>query len=656
MRCARNSFMQSAPRSRLRRTAWLLFLSTCAVLFVGQTRQRVDAGNRALKVPGGPDALNLAALAEVVADDGVLLLGFTAADGAPAADLEAVLAPIAQRTVAMAGVAACTRLPSPQPDLALAAVALRGADTGDTATAVVAAARAAAPPTVRVLATGLPLIEAEIAARVAAERVHIVPWIVAALWLAALLVYRHAAVATAALLPALAAITWTGGLVAWSGQLLDPVAALLDPVLLTIGVAASVHFVEAWRRGRTAGMDPAAAADFAADEQRRPAFLATVTTMIGLLALCTSPVPAVVDFGLRAAFGVALVHLFTFALLPAWLPFAARRAAVPAPAAARLSRWPLWIARRRAPCLIAAAALTALGVAALPTLHADNDPLTMLPASDPVRRDHDELAARLGGVEVFHLLVPARSPGSAPARLLPFVAATASRPPLAGLAGPALRGDGGDLAVPLLLRPSGSAVRAPLFSAIEHSADLLGLTGIKAAGPAVQIARDSERLLQSLLGSLWLTLGLLGAGLCIGLRSLRLGLLAMVPNVLPCLWIYGAIAWLGRPVSVATAMIACTMLGLIVDNTLHLLHHYRLERAHAAPATAVAEAMQRCGRGMLLSSLLLVVGFLVTTTSGLATTVEFSLLACSTIAAALFSTVVLLPIALVRAPRRADAV
>jgi len=649
--------MQRGRGSRLRLVAWLLCLGVSGLLAWAQTRQTVDAGNRALKVPGGPEAAHLAALAEIVPDDGMVLLGFEAGGDVPLPPADtAAIAALCQRLETLPGVATCRILPVRQPGLTLCAVALRGGDPGTAAETVAATARGGAPASVRVVATGLPLIEARIAGRVAAERQHIVPWIVVALLLAALLVYRHLGVAAAALLPALLAITWTSGLIALSGQPLDPVAALLDPVLLTIGVAASVHFVEAWRRGRADGLTPDAAARFAAGEQRQPAFLATVTTMVGLLSLCTSQVPAVVDFGLHAAFGVALVHLFTFALLPAWLPFAARAARVPTATGARLSAWPAWIDRRRGRWLATTALLTVAGLVALPGLRADNDPLAMLPANEDVRRDHDELAARLGGVEVFHLLLPARSPGTEPARLLPFLAALQQRPGIAGLAGPVLRGDAGDLAAPLLLQPAGSAVREPLFAAIEQTARVLGLDGLVPTGAAVQIARDSVLLMRGLLGSLWLTLALLGVGLCIGLRSLRLGLLGMVPNLLPCVWVYGAIAWLDRPVSVATAMIACTMLGLIVDNTLHLLHHYRHERMSASAAAATAQAMQRCGRGMLLSSLLLLIGFSVTTTSRLSTTVEFSLLACSTIAAALFSTVVVLPLLLTHRRGRPDAV
>jgi predicted RND superfamily exporter protein len=484
---------------------------------------------------------------------------------------------------------------------------------------------------------------------VANERVHIVPWLVLALFGVALAIYRRLALAIAALLPGLAGIVWTGGAIALLGQPLDPVAALLEPVLLTIGVAASVHFVEAWRRARAGGLDARAAVDAARRDQIQPAFLATATTKIGLLALCTSPVPAVIDFGAHAAFGVALVHAFTFLLLPAWLPFAA--GGVPRPEEPRLPlHWLAGLERHRLPALATTIALTCLGLAALPSLRADNDPLQLLPAHDATRVDHDTLAARLGGVELFHLLLAARTPGTDPGRLLPFLAGLQQQPGIAGLGGPVQRGTEGDLAVPVLLTPSGSGVRGPLFDEIERAGRVMGMGPTLPVGAAVQIVRDSERLMHSLLGSLWLTLALLAGGMCIGLRSVRLGLLGVIPNLIPCIWIYGALAEMGRPVSVATAMIASTMLGLIVDNTLHLLHHYRVAAQRSEPRLAVVRALRQCGRGMLLSSTMLFVGFAVTMTSHLTTTVEFSLLACSIIAVALFTSAVVLPMLLVRRP------
>lgn len=637
-----------------------LFVPTTLFLLHAQSGQRVDAQNRSLKAPDSDDQRNLETLATVVPGDAVLLLAFAVPGDLPILPEDhAALRSCQERIAALPGVVAVSTPPSPEPALSLLTVSLRGDDSGPLAEEVVRTARAEAPTSLRVLATGLPLIEGRIASLVAGERARIVPWLVLALFVAASAVYRHFGLGLAALLPALCAIAWTGGLVALLGHPLDPIGALLDPVLLTIGVAASVHYVEAFRRGRRDGLGPVAACTFASKSQHQPAFLATATTMVGLLALCTSTIPAVVDFGVRAALGVALVHLFTFVLLPAWLPFAARGPITPANGTSIAAGWTARIHRWRAALLATTAAVTAFAVAALPHIRADNDPLTLLPLTDSCRIDHDQLAERLGGVEIFHLLVPERTAGTDPGKLLPFVAAMQTLPGMAGLAGPALRGSDGDLAVPLLLRPGGSSVRTSLFAEVDRAARVIGLDGLASAGMPVQIARDSSTLMQSLLGSLWLTLLLLFVGISMGLRSLRLGLLGMLPNLLPCLWIYGGIAWLDRPVSVATAMIGCTMLGLIVDNSLHLLHHYRLARRGMGRHEAVTEALHHCGRGICLASALLVVGFGVTAASHLATTVEFSLLACTTIAAGLFGAVVVLPLLLVRAtapaPRQAHA-
>ena len=298
----------------------------------------------------------------------------------------------------------------------------------------------------------------------------------------------------------------------------------------------------------------------------------------------------------------------------------------------------------RGPVLFATTALAAVALAGLHQLRADNDPLRLLPVDEPARADHDVLAQRLSGVETFRLLVPATSTACEPSRLLPLLAAIRQLPGVAGLAGPVQRGTAGDLVVPLLLAPGGSAVRERLFADCERTTAVLGFPEVVPVGASVQIARDSHRLLLSLLGSLGLSLLLLAVGMAIGLRSIRLALLGLLPNLLPSVWLYGGLGWLDHPVSVATAMIGCTMLGLIVDNTLHLLHHYRRGRRHLAPAIAMAAAWQRCVRPMTLASVVLMLGFLTASTSRLSTTVEFSLLATATIAAAWLGTALVLPL------------
>lgn len=644
--------MAKAERPLLRRLAWLAFAAATVWLLSALPTQVVDAQNRALKAPGSVDAERLRALAEVVPDDPVVLLAFTTAGDLPMlpADRDR-LRSLREQLLALPGVVAIADAPVPDPGLVLLPVAIAGGDLLALSERVVDLARRKAPASLRLLATGLPLLEGTIARLVADERATIVPLLLAVLFAAAWAFYRSPRLALAVLLPPIVGIAWTSGTIAWLGHRLDPVAALLDPVLLTIGVAASVHFVEAFRHGLARGLGSRQAADSAAQELRTPALLATATTMIGLWSLTTSAVPAVHDFGWRSALGVGLTHLFAFLLLPAWLANTTTPPRLVGDGVDGLAPRRARLPRHRTVLFVAAGAVSALAVAGVTRLQADNEPLRLLPAAEPARIDHDVLAHRLGGVETFHLLVPAHSPASEPSRLLPFLAEMRQTPGVAGLAGPVQRGVAGDLAVPLLLAPGGSALREPLFAAIERTARVLGFAEVVPAGASVQIARDSHRLMHSLVGSLALSLGLLGITMAIGLRSWRLAAIGLLPNVLPSLWLYGGLGWLGRPVSVATAMIGCTMLGVIVDNTLHLLHQYHQRRATSSRDEAMHAAWRRCWRPMTLASGVLILGFLTAATSRLSTTVEFGLLASATIAAAWFGTAIVLPLLFVSRSR-----
>lgn len=627
----------------LRRLCWLVFAAATAFLLHGLSQQAVDPTNRALKSPDSQDARQLRALEDAIGAAPVVLLAFVVRGDLPMlASDRATLATLCQELEGLPGVASTKVAPVPDPGLFLVPVTLDGGDPLATAEAVVALARAKAPAALTVRAAGLPLVEGTIARLVAGERTTIVPVLLGVLLAAAYAFYRRLGLAVAVLLPAVCAIAWTGGLIALLGHELDPVAALLDPVLLTIGVAASVHFVEAFQSHRADGLDAAAAATAAAHGLRRPALLATATTMVGLWSLGISVVPAVTDFGMRSAFGVGLAHWFMFLLLPSWLPFVARGA--PSRSTAAGARWFDRLQRRRGLLLTATVVLTTIAATGLPRLSADNDPLRLLPIDDPVRLDHDQLAARLGGVELCHLVVPERSAAADPSRLLPFVAMLRQAPGFAGLGGPPQVGADGSLVVPFVLQPGGSGLRTPLFDDADRSARVLGFDDVFVAGPSVQIARDSDRLMQSLGGSMVLSFVLLAGCMVLGLGSLRLGLLALLPNLLPSTWLYGMLGLCDRPVSVATAMIGCTMLGLIVDNTLHLLHHYREHRRHQGPRTALRAALERCGRAMTLSSVVLMLGFATAATSRLATTVEFALLATATIASAWFATAIVLPL------------
>jgi predicted RND superfamily exporter protein len=169
----------------------------------------------------------------------------------------------------------------------------------------------------------------------------------------------------------------------------------------------------------------------------------------------------------------------------------------------------------------------------------------------------------------------------------------------------------------------------------------------------VQVAQDSEALEQEQRRGVLATVVLLWTALSLALRSWRLGLLGLIPNVLPCLVLQGSLALADRPLSVATAMIATVLLGLIVDDTIHFLHGYRAERrAGCSVSSALERALEHSGRAIVVTSAVLAAGFAAGLVGRLTTTIEFAALCSLTILLALACDLVLLPALLLLPERR----
>ena len=312
-----------------------------------------------------------------------------------------------------------------------------------------------------------------------------------------------------------------------------------------------------------------------------------------------------------------------------------------------------WLRRNRRMTLAFTLASALVATHALTNAKVDNDPLTVLPTDDPRREQVDELAKILGGNDAFALLVDGSVSRGGPERTLLFAAAAASTAPAVGPAAPAALGRGGVVMAPLLLSPSGSRARVALFDAIEDRAAALDLGGIRLAGCSVQIARDSERLVRGQFVGIAATCGVLGICLALWLRSLRLAALGLVPNVLPCLWLYGGLSAAEQPVSVASAMIGSVMLGLVVDNTIHVVHRY--SKATGSNIQRVEAALADTAMPMTVSSAVLALGLGAGVTGGMQSTHEFAALAAATVGLAFLSDAVVLPALLLSRNQKATA-
>jgi predicted RND superfamily exporter protein len=182
-------------------------------------------------------------------------------------------------------------------------------------------------------------------------------------------------------------------------------------------------------------------------------------------------------------------------------------------------------------------------------------------------------------------------------------------------------------------------IRADLTGKLGFSPDHVHLTGLLVL---------YNNMLQSLFGSQTLTLGitvLMLTGMFLMLfRSLKIAVIAMIPNVLPVAFVLGVMGWLKIPLDMMTITIAAISLGIAVDNTIHYIHRFKDE---FQSDRKYLPTMYRChgsiGHAMYYTSITIIIGFSILVLSNFMPSVYFGMLTGLAMVTALFAALTLLP-------------
>jgi predicted RND superfamily exporter protein len=182
---------------------------------------------------------------------------------------------------------------------------------------------------------------------------------------------------------------------------------------------------------------------------------------------------------------------------------------------------------------------------------------------------------------------------------------------------------------------------------LEKGHDLFGPDyRLTPTGSFHQMNFDANRLVSDMIKSFSLSIGLVLLSILVLLRSLRLTLLAMIPNIIPIIWTMGLMGFCGIDLSTGTAMIGAVVIGLAVDDTIHYMVHYRRIYAGVASKAVMATTTQT-GRALMIASLVLAIGFWVGCFSSFKPTMYFSLLVGGTLLGALICDLLVLPACLI---------
>ena len=187
----------------------------------------------------------------------------------------------------------------------------------------------------------------------------------------------------------------------------------------------------------------------------------------------------------------------------------------------------------------------------------------------------------------------------------------------------------------------------PLFGdevARIFAEELDGRAEARLTGMMVVMGRSFTASIETMFRSYAIALAVITPLMMLLLGSVRLGLIAMIPNLFPIVLTLGLMGWTGIPLEMFSLLIGSVALGLAVDDTIHFMHGFRRAFAKSGSVEiAVRETLQTTGQALLFTSIVLTMGFLIYVLSDLNNLSRFGMLTAFSIIVAFLADVLLAP-------------
>ena len=173
------------------------------------------------------------------------------------------------------------------------------------------------------------------------------------------------------------------------------------------------------------------------------------------------------------------------------------------------------------------------------------------------------------------------------------------------------------------------------------------------ASPSVMFAYIGQRNIRSMLVGTSVALVLISLILIFALRSLKIGLISLVPNLAPAAMGFGLWGMLYGQVGLGLSVVMGLTLGIVVDDTVHFLSKYLRARREQGLSSedAVRYAFHTVGIALIITTLVLIAGFMVLTQSAFKLNSDMGLLTAITIGLALLADFIFLPPLLMKADK-----
>ncbi|RZP57516.1 RND family transporter [Vibrio vulnificus] len=508
----------------------------------------------------------------------------------------------------------------------------------------------------------------------------------------------------ATLVVIIGAIVATLGIVGWAGMFLHVASVNVPTLIMTLAVADCVHVIASMRHFMRQGMPKSQAIHRSVTLNFVPIIITSVTTAIGFLMMNMSDSPVLRDFGNLSALGVMIACVLSVSLLPALLNLLPVRfsAKQPAKSSDIMDKLADLVVHRRNVLLPLSIVVIAGSAALIPYNKVNDESVKYFDTSSEFRQAADFMEQRIGGMTTMSIAIKThQSQGIASPEFLevlgeftrwlreqPETDHVASLSDIYKRLNKNMHGDDSayyalpaerELAAQYLLLyemslPFGldlnnqvnvdkSSVKLQLTVKNLGSVELVALEEriyqwfashapryqVVASSPSLMFAHIGETNMASMLSTLPITLILISALMIFALRSWRLGVISLVPNIAPAVIGFGLWALISGEINLGLSVVVTLTLGIVVDDAVHFLAKYQHARKKGQNAEqAVRYAFHTVGRALWITTVVLVAGFSVLAMSQFRLNSDMGQLSAIVIFVALVIDFVLLPSLLMR--------
>ena len=469
----------------------------------------------------------------------------------------------------------------------------------------------------------------------------------------------------ATLIVIIGSVMATMGLSGWAGMFLSTATVNVPTLVMTLAVADCVHVITTMRHSMQNGFSKAHSIERSISLNFMPILITSVTTAIGFLMMNMSDSPVLRDFGNLSALGVMIACFLSVTLLPALLkllPINVKQT----PSNGKsdfMDKLGDFVVTHRKALLPASVLVIAVSASLIPLNRVNDESVKYFDNRSDFRQAADFMEARISGMTNISIAIKTNeSQGIADPvflnaiggftdwlRIQPETDHVATLADVYKRLNKNMHGDdesyyalpqNRELAAQYLLLyemslPYGldlnnqinvdkSSIKMVLTVDNLGSVELVDLENriyawfadnapqyeVVASSPSLMFAHIGETNMASMLSTLPITLVLISALLIFALRSLKLGLISLVPNIAPAVIGFGLWALISGEINLGLSVVVTLTLGIVVDDAVHFLSKYQRARKEGQTAEqAVRYAFHTVGRALWITTVVLVAGF-----------------------------------------------